>query len=185
MNQAIIQIGEVFASREPTVVQTLLGSCIAACLFDPVSLVGGMNHFMLPDGPESDPLPTRYGKQAMAELIQRIERLGGRKHRLEAKIFGAASLLDMKETWLCVACANDRFVRGFLAAEGIAVVGEQLRGKLPLKVRMETATGVVHVRALPRSINRLAPKEREYRDTAFATRWQWYKGCDKFPKLSA
>jgi hypothetical protein len=65
-------------------------------------------------------------------------------------------------------------------------VAERLRGKLPLKVRMETATGVVHVRALPRSINRLITTETGYRDTAFATRWQWFKGCDKFPKpLSA
>ena len=69
-------MGEFFASRKPVVVQTVLGSCVAACLFDPETGCGGMNHFLLPGGEEEMDTAGRYGSQAMHLLIQEIVNQG-------------------------------------------------------------------------------------------------------------
>lgn len=166
-----IHIGDIFASREPAEVETVLGSCIAVCLFDPIALVGGMNHFMLPKGNPEDPEPARFGEHAMHGLIEKIRLIGGRAERLQAKIFGAASVLQMDESWICVPCVNRKFARKYLEAFHIPLVGERLGGNLPLRVRMFTNTGKVLVRALPRS------RAREIGHTALtlSERWKWFR----------
>jgi len=171
-----IHIGDIFASREPAEVETVLGSCIAVCLFDPVALVGGMNHFMLPEGQPDDPVPTRFGMHAMGALVDQIHLMGGQKARLQAKIFGAASVLEMDETWICVPSANREFARRYLAAENIPLVSERLGGRLPLKIRLFTQTGKVLVRALPRNrATALIGREQECREIALAARWKWFE----------
>src|SRR5687767_7179011 len=84
-----IHIGGVHASREPILLDTVLGSCISACVYDPVAGIGGMNHFMLPEGADADnPTSARYGVNAMELLISEIMKLGGTRKRFQAKIFG-------------------------------------------------------------------------------------------------
>jgi chemotaxis receptor (MCP) glutamine deamidase CheD len=165
-----IHIGDIFASREPTEIETVLGSCIAVCLFDPIALVGGMNHYMLPKGQPDDPEPTRFGEHAISGLIERICAVGGKKERLQAKIFGAASVLQMDEAWICVPCANRKFARKYLAEFHIPLINECLGGSLPLKVRMFTHTGQVLVRALPRSLAREVARPK----LTLAERWKWF-----------
>ncbi|MEM8921155.1 MAG: chemotaxis protein CheD, partial [Pseudomonadota bacterium] len=89
-----IVLGEYHATADPkTVVSTVLGSCIAACLCDPEAGVGGMNHFMLPDGDAcSAHDQLRYGVNAMELLINELLRSGARRQKLEAKLFGGAHL---------------------------------------------------------------------------------------------
>lgn len=158
-----IVAGGVYASGERELVRTVLGSCVAACLYDPVARVGGMNHFMLPDG-GSGGLPTRYGVHAMEVLINQIMRRGGERRRLRAKAFGAASLLDVSAGGGDVALANARFVREFLATERIPLLAERLGGERPLDVRMVPCTGQVFVRALgPERAAEAALQERRYR----------------------
>ena len=94
LKTATIIVGGVFASREPAVVTTLLGSCIAACLFDPVAGVGGMNHFLLPGTVGQTEGCTRYGVHAMELLINDIMKLGGDRRRLKAKVFGGAQVMN-------------------------------------------------------------------------------------------
>jgi len=173
-----IQIGGIFASREPAEVDTVLGSCVAVCLFDPIALVGGMNHYMLPKGHPEDSAPTRFGEHAMSGLIEQVCGLGGKTERLQAKIFGAASVLQMDETWICVPCANRRFARKYLAAFHIPLINERLGGNLPLKVRMFTHTGQVLVRALPRRLAReiAVPK------LTLAERWKWFEELGEPPR---
>ena len=88
---ATIAVGDVFASARPACVTTLLGSCVAACLFDPESRVGGMNHFMLPDGVGGGADSARFGVHAMELLIDAILARGGDRSRLQAKIFGGSA----------------------------------------------------------------------------------------------
>lgn len=142
-----VDAGDVHASRTPCEVRTVLGSCVAACLFDPVAGVGGMNHFMLPDGGQSDQ-PARYGAYAMELLINQIMKLGGDRARLRAKIFGAASVIRMERAAVDVGRDNIAFVRKFLATERIPIDAEKLGGTRPLDVRMDATTGRVRVRAL-------------------------------------
>ncbi len=180
MKQVHIHIGDIFASREPAEVETVLGSCIAVCLFDPVALVGGMNHYMLPKGQPEDSDPTRFGEHAMSGLLERIRQLGGKTERLQAKIFGAASVLEMDERWICVPCANRKFARKYLAAFHIPLISERLGGNLPLKVRLFTHTGVVLVRALPKrlALQRALPK------LTLAERWKWFREYGEQPEES-
>lgn len=142
-----IIVGQVASSRTPQVVSTVLGSCVSACLYDPVSKVGGMNHFMLPDG-DCVNQPSRYGVHAMELLINEIMQLGGDRRRLQAKVFGGATSPSLGLSINRVAERNAQFVRDFLKAEGIPLVSERLGGELPLEVRMETATGRVLTRTL-------------------------------------
>src|SRR5262245_42002874 len=95
-----IHIGGVYVSRAATVIHTVLGSCVSACLFDPLCGIGGMNHFLLPDPYDDDGLPTRYGINAMEILINEIMRLGGDRRRLQAKAFGGAAVLNLQSELL-------------------------------------------------------------------------------------
>jgi chemotaxis protein methyltransferase CheR len=158
----ILPVGGVFASRKPALVSTVLGSCVAACLFDPEAEVGGMNHFMLPDGAADPSLLGRYGKQAMELLIERVVRLGGRRERLRAKIFGAASLFPTSGAMPSVAEANARFVESFLKQQGIPIDARRLGGSQPLQVKFFTRTGRALVRALD-GIESVIAREQRYR----------------------
>ncbi|MBK8004596.1 MAG: hypothetical protein IPK12_11845 [Gemmatimonadetes bacterium] len=158
-----VTAGEVEASAQPMVLTTILGSCVAVCLYDPVTLIGGMNHFMLPDTEREGGLPSRYGVQAMELLINKVMGLGGERRRLEAKAFGGANVLSAFAGERSVADANVAFIRKFLATEGIPLVAERLGGTEPLEVRFHTATGRAQVRTLEESRRRrIAQAEVRY-----------------------
>lgn len=148
--QVVIYIGDVHASREPTTIRTTLGSCISACLWDPETAVGGMNHFMLPRGlGEAGIDSARFGVHAMDLLIGEIMKSGGDRRRLRAKIFGGAHVLDLADGHDTVPRQNVRFIRQFLAADGIPIVGEDLGGDAPRQVIFHTATGGAWVKRVP------------------------------------
>jgi len=141
-------IGGVSASREPAQLRTLLGSCVCACLYDPGSRIGGINHFMLPDGMEDTFTPTRYGVNAMEMLINELLKLGADRRRLQAKAFGAAHVLSGAGLSPDVPRKNAKFVKEFLQTEGIPLVSSRLGGSAPVEVMFATDTGKALVRAL-------------------------------------
>ncbi len=126
--QVILHIGDLHASRTPTIVKTLLGSCISACLFDATAIVGGMNHFLLPGNVHDPGLSTRYGINAMEVLINEMLRLGADRRRLAAKIFGGADIFRADHPYMRIGSKNIAFVREFLATERIPIVGERTGG---------------------------------------------------------
>jgi chemotaxis protein CheD len=117
-----IQQGEHFATKTPTLLSTLLGSCVAACLYDPESGVAGMNHFLLANRRYARNMPMsvtdagRYGVHAMELLINDLMRLGADRRRLKAKAFGGGAVLKdvAEDNFLCVGDINARFIREFL-----------------------------------------------------------------------
>jgi chemotaxis receptor (MCP) glutamine deamidase CheD len=141
VREANIHIGGVFASRQPAVVRTVLGSCVAACLFDPLGRVGGMNHFMLPEGSIDDGNSTRFGVNAMEKLINEILKLGGERRRLRAKVFGAGHVLNINSVGMSVPEKNALFIKAFLATEGIPIMAQRLGGVNPLQVHFFTDSG--------------------------------------------
>jgi chemotaxis protein methyltransferase CheR len=143
-----IIVGEVFASREPMIVRTLLGSCVSSALYDPEARVGGLNHFLLPDGEGDDDgdRGARYGVHAMELLINELMKLGAARHRLVAKIFGGAHVMPGMSR--AVPDENVQFVQAFLQREAIPVVGQRIAGTSALEVCFETTTGRAKVRAL-------------------------------------
>jgi chemotaxis protein methyltransferase CheR len=159
-----ITIGGLYAGGGPATVRTVLGSCIAACLFDPETKVGGMNHFLLPDGLDDESMPTRYGVHAMEVLINEIMKKGGERRRLIAKVFGASHVLRVGGDSIQVPRRNEEFVRHFLEVEGIKVAAAKLGGDLPLEVKFQVHTGRAFVRTLARvSVEETAKQEGLFR----------------------
>ena len=131
-----------------TALVTVLGSCVAACIRDPLLNLGGMNHFLLPDGNTGDGAPARYGSYAMEVLINELLKRGASRKRLEAKVFGGANVLK-GFTSNPVGTRNADFVLAYLDAERIPVVAEDLRGIHPRKVWFFPHSGKVIVNRLP------------------------------------
>jgi chemotaxis protein CheD len=120
------------------VLTTILGSCIAACIRDPVTRIGGMNHFLLPNGKSGDTGATRFGVNAMEILINNILKRGGARNRLEAKLFGGASVIAGLSD---VGASNIVFAEKFLADEHIRLVGGDVRGSNARRIQYWPVTG--------------------------------------------
>ena len=137
--------GEHRVDSDPrTVLTTILGSCIAACIWDGTAQIGGMNHFLLPGDdaelktrtPSGDAM--RFGVHAMELLVNGLLRRGAQRSRLQAKLFGGARMIkgltDIGEL-------NASFAERFLRAEGIAMVGGSLRGEQGRRIQFWPVSG--------------------------------------------
>jgi chemotaxis protein CheD len=141
--------GEYFVSGDDLVIMTVLGSCIAACIWDGRARLGGMNHFMLPDGDTADG-SGRYGSFAMEVLINEMLKLGARRETMQAKIFGGAQVMA-GFTSMNVGERNTKFVIEYLATERIPVVSQDVLDIHPRKVCFFPVTGKALVKRLAHS----------------------------------
>jgi chemotaxis protein CheD len=148
-----IRIGGVFASDRAAVVRTVLGSCIAVCLYDPVSRVGGMNHYMLPSSDDvlHQDDPARYGLQAMEVLLGSMQKLGARRDRLVAKLFGGGHVFATASADGSVPLRNIEFIRTYVREEKLKVVSQDLGGNAPRAVHFYTHTGKALVKLLSKN----------------------------------
>jgi chemotaxis protein CheD len=152
--------GEYFVASEDIVVMTVLGSCIAACLWDGRARIGGMNHFMLPDGDTGDG-SGRYGSFAMELLINEMLKLGARRETIQAKIFGGAQVMAGFTT-MNVGERNTQFVQDYLSTERIPIVSQDVLDIHPRKVCFFPVTGKALVKRLAHSHpETLAVEERK------------------------
>lgn len=162
---AVILPGEYFVSSEPMVVYTVLGSCISVCLRDPLVNVGGMNHFMLSaptsgGGHDSWAASGRYGSFAMEMLINEILQRGGRKDRLEAKVFGGGKIYDGA---MDIGAANAAWALDYLEREGVPLLKANVGDVCPRKVYFFTDSGKVLLKKLDRLVAKaIAEEEGQY-----------------------
>ena len=140
--------GEYFVTADDMMVMTVLGSCIAACIYDPRVRVGGMNHFMLPDG--GNEAGGRYGSFAMELLINEMMKLGARRETMQAKVFGGGQVMHTFTT-MNVGERNTKFVLDYLQTERIAVISKDVLDIHPRKVCYFPATGKAMVKRLAHS----------------------------------
>lgn len=134
----IIQ-GDYAVSADPTVVMsTVLGSCIAVCLFDPRAAVGGMNHFLLAGSGTVRSDDLKYGVNAMELLINRLLRAGAERHMLQAKLFGGARMTDHSRD---IGKSNAEFALEFLDREAIKCLSQSLGGTQARRIQFTPATG--------------------------------------------
>ncbi len=132
--------GDFDVSNESKVYfSTILGSCVAVCLHDPVNRVGGMNHILLPGLEGAGGGHSRYGVHLMELLINGVLRVGGKKSELVAKVFGAGQVASHNSD---VGKKNAAFVKSFLSAEGILCVSESLGGSKARKVQFVPSSGL-------------------------------------------
>lgn len=145
-NAVKILPGEYFVSDKQIIIMTVLGSCIAACLWDSRMQIGGMNHFMLPEGDALD-VSGRYGSYAMELLINEMQKMGARRETMQAKIFGGAQVMH-NFTTMNVGERNTQFVVNYLRTERIPIISEDVLDIYPRKVVFFPVTGKAMVKRL-------------------------------------
>ncbi len=144
-NEAVkVLPGEYFVFDEDILITTTLGSCIAACLWDRERRIGGMNHFMLPEGSSDS---GRYGSYAMELLINELMKRGASRMTLEAKVFGGGAVIGGMST-INVGERNTRFVIDYLQTERIPIVSRDVLEIYPRKVCFLPASGKAMVKRL-------------------------------------
>jgi len=136
--------GEYFVHNEDILIMTTLGSCIAACLWDRTARVGGMNHFMLPDGAGDS---GRYGSYAMELLINEMMKRGASRMNMEAKVFGGGQVVAGMNS-LNVGERNTSFVIDYLKMERIPIMSKDVLDVYPRKVCFLPASGKAMVKRL-------------------------------------
>lgn len=152
--------------REDEVLATVLGSCVAACIRDPLIGVGGMNHFMLPATQATDLASwnaivspeLRYGNFAMEQLINAILKKGGDRRRLEIKVFGGGNVLNTTKK---VGHNNADFVEKYLADEELEITAKDLRGDFPRRIRYYPLTGKVQLQRMSGTVAKQIVKTEE------------------------
>jgi chemotaxis protein CheD len=171
MEVAKILPGEYYVTRREMVLVTTLGSCVAACIRDKTSGIGGMNHFMLPENTTESSgwgsTSTRYGTYAMETLINQLLKLGAQRSNLEAKLFGGGTVIKNMPT-MNVGERNAEFGLNYLEIEGIPLVADDLLDSFPRKVYFFPQSGKVLVKKLKNLNNAtIILRENEYQ-TALA-----------------
>jgi len=152
--------GAIIADRRPQRVSTILGSCVSVCLFDPVAAIGGINHYLLPFW-NGDGMPTpRFGNIAIERLHQKLLQLGAAQSRLQAKIFGGASLLTNGSGPFSVGTRNIDLARFLLEQLSIPIVVADVGGRTGRKIIFNTATGEVELHRHRATATGLTPSAR-------------------------
>jgi len=157
--------GEFYVTKENERVETVLGSCISACVRDPIAGVGGMNHFMLPvdknaKGNTELSDANRYGNYAMENLVNALLSLGAKRERLEFKLFGGGRIMSSMTN---VGWYNIGFAFDYVYTEGFKIVSQDIGDIYPRKVLYYPLSGRVRVRRLNAMHNQsLADQENRY-----------------------
>jgi chemotaxis protein CheD len=173
-NMKVVTIGpgEYYVSGGNVVISTLLGSCVSACLYDPINRVVGMNHFLLSNRRYSKNMPMhiteagRYGVNAMELVINGMLKLGAMRENLRAKVCGGGSVLRSvgeHDSFFCVGEVNCRFVLEFLNNDGIPVVASNLGGDSGRIVLFSSGDFSVLIRKIRTSgMPKLLKNERQF-----------------------
>jgi chemotaxis protein CheD len=143
-----LQPGQLVACSEPTTVTTILGSCVAVCLWDHRRKLGGVNHYLLPYWSDGRELSARFGPIAIARTLDRVLALGGSSGDLQAKLFGGACVLALSTGGEHIGLQNVRVARERLTAAGVPIVAEDVGGNRGRKLVFHTDTGLALVKTL-------------------------------------
>lgn len=140
----------LFASNQPYLVNTILGSCVAVCLFDPVSQIGGINHYMLPFWNGEGLASPKYGNIAIEKLIEKMLALGCKRNKIIAKVFGGGEVIDTQISQFHVGERNIQVAQQILKEMKITISGQSLGGKNGRKIQFNTQTGAVLQKIIPK-----------------------------------
>lgn len=147
-NVVHINIGQVHACKPGPILKTLLGSCVSACLFDPIAKVAGMNHILLSSKADMKKFDVnaRYGIHAMELLITGMQKLGAHRDRLQAKAFGGGNVLESITAENSPGRKNVEFIKEFLSMEEIPLIAEDFGGHWTRVLHFHTSNFHVFVK---------------------------------------
>jgi len=153
IDKKFIHSGQLYVAARPTYIHTVLGSCVAVCLYDKDTQISGMNHYLLPlwnnDGLQSP----KYGNIAIPRLIEAMEAVGCSRHSIIAKVFGGASPNDMKHTNenMMIGKRNFQIAESVLKEYGIKIVAQDIGGLNGRKITMDSVTGKIQLKYTQKS----------------------------------
>lgn len=145
MKRIRLNIGDIVVTQESAILETILGSCVAVCLWDARRRIGGLNHYLVPAGrgePERDNL---YGRTSVRKLIEQTLSHGSDRHSLQARIFGGGSILKSLEDIFTIGAANVQIAREILGEYGIPVVHDFVGAECGIRIAFQTWDGAVSV----------------------------------------
>ena len=173
--RVVIDPGENYVTKKNEIISTLLGSCVAACLYDPVNRIIGMNHFLLAQQHNAQNTPLlateegRYGIHAMELLINKMLKLGAQRLHLKAKAFGGGDILKLGNELRggkSVGGNNCEFIQTFLRTERIPLLASDLGGNIGRNIFFLATDFSVYVKAIePAYQQALVKEERQYLKT--------------------
>jgi chemotaxis protein CheD len=133
----------LYASKLPTKVSTILGSCVAVCLYDPVLKIGGINHFMLPYWNGQGLASPKYGNIAIEKLFEKMLNNGSQKANIRAKVFGGGEVIETNISQFHIGERNIQVALEMLEEYRIPIIAKSVGGKLGRKIEYCTDTGEV------------------------------------------
>lgn len=139
------------ADKDPTTVSTILGSCVAVCLYDKRLQIGGINHYMLPLWNGQGLASPKYGNIAIDKLVERMQSLGSRQQDLIAKVFGGGEVIETGSHFH-IGERNIEVAMTMLKEKGIPIIAKSVGGKLGRKLEYDTDTGTVRQRYIQKTI---------------------------------
>lgn len=151
MSKHYLYPGKLFASRKPHIVDTILGSCVAVFLWDPLLQFGSINHYMLPQGNKENNSSFKYGNVAIAALITQMLKMGSDKKNIKAKVFGGSDIAHSNSAFN-IGKRNIALAKSVLNEEQIPIISYSVGGPLGRKVIFNSASGVVLISYIKRDI---------------------------------
>jgi two-component system chemotaxis response regulator CheB len=151
INKVFILPGEYFISKQPHIISTLLGSCVAVCLYHPIHKFGGMNHYMLPTSPNKE-RSGKYGDYAISVLFQFFERTLGSLNGIQAIISGGANVINPISSGPQIGQKNLEIARRLLTQNNIAIMKENLGGNVGLKLHYQNWDNKLTVEYMDRKV---------------------------------
>lgn len=138
-----IHVGEIYIGVKATHISTVLGSCVAVCLYDPIEQVGGMNHYLVPLWNENGLQSPKYGNISIPRLIESMVNVGCHKSNIVAKVFGGANVIDVSQEEMMIGRKNILIAKELLREHGIKIVAQDVGGTQGRRIMMQSDTGKV------------------------------------------
>ena len=151
--QHFLIAGNIFVHEDEYIITTILGSCVSVCLWDALTKIGGINHYMLPFWNGQGLASPKYGSIAIPKMIEKMLELGSSKRRLQAKIFGGGEVLKVTSAAMNIGDRNIFLAQDILEKSGIPIVGSDVGGKTGRKIVYDIRTGSVYVKKLQNQID--------------------------------
>lgn len=160
-NSHFLYPAALYASKKPYQINTILGSCVAVCIWDSVLKYGGMCHYMLPYWNGEGLASPKYGNIAIEKLLEKMYSFGSEKRNLIAKLFGGGEVIDFKNPQFHIGQRNIKLANEMLNDKKIPIVSASLGGKLGRKIIFYTDTGNVKQKYVQRQITDFSKEDSE------------------------
>lgn len=138
-----INVGEIYVARRPTEIVTILGSCVAVCLYDTVSKVGAMNHYLVPLWNGNGLASPKYGDVSVEKLLKHMYDHGCRPYNIIAKVFGGSNINIKSAEGMLIGKKNVIIAKEILAKHKIKVVAEDTGGNRGRRIMLVSDTGKI------------------------------------------